>query len=944
MNRIRVVATGQTGSQQANARGKLFERIVAKVLTHYGYEITEHNLNINLAGMELDIHGQTTITGLPFYAECKCYSSDVRAEKLQTFFGKYMTQWLAEKRCQELFVALPGVNSHALGFYKQHCESNDEVTVRLLQEDAVLTAIVDSGLALSPQEVSRKVDCSIGRPGESELLCTPHGFFWKQFIVPLGSGLPTQIQLYDAYGTLVTDDATLSSLADLAPDLAEFEIPKKQPPIARHGRDFSDDIVELRGSSACFEYQFPAAPEFFVGRHDLLTDVHRFFDDVLKKKTSARGLLFEANSGWGKNSAVLATIDQLTSQGHFALAIDCRSASSSQFVLRAIERALTKYGDFNGLVDQDPQISGFASAISSLLDVGRSLRDHNCLLCIFFDQFENLFHLPEILAHIAQLCLKVGDAETNIVLGFSWKTDLVGLTREFPYHSRDTIIENCHLSRVMPFSDHETDALLDRLAVELRSKLRRDLRFLLSEFAQGYPWLLKKLCAHVKTQRESGVMQADIARNLLNVEELFREDLDGLTAEEEAALRSIAVVAPVSVEDLGDDFPPALIQSLVDRRLIVRVGTRYDIYWDIFRDYLNRGYLPVQELYILRAQVGTILNAMSLLRRAGGSLDVDSFRSKVNMSAGAYLNMLRDLRVLKLAVVDADSVKLTLPTTQSDEESTQVVRDHFRHRLRTNRVVYDLLHDLETYGELPLAQVAEVMRRSFPFISAIENTWTIYARILCGWLDLAELAVFDSHGPVLTQFREGSEIRERHLVFSRKNRGIKLPTVHFAAVTQMAEILTTAVRNKEPVDWSALKRSTIYKSLADLEELGLVRRTAKTIMVAPECEDFANEPTKRLEIAREAVAGWPLFNRFLAILEDNQTARLTQRDLGEALSKESDLGWKPSTAETNAKICLDWARHLRLAPTQFAYSHRGQFRKTYPKTLDIFRDDQEDGT
>ena len=938
MNKIRVVAAGQTKGEQANARGKLFEQIVGKVLTHYGYEISEHTLNINLAGMEIDIHGQTTIARLPFYAECKCYSSDLPAEKLQTFLGKYMTQWFTEKRCQGLFVALPGVNSHALGFYRQHCETNNEISVRLLQEDAVLTAIVDSGSALSPQEIARKVDPVVGRPGENELLCTPHGFFWKQFVIPVGSGLPTHIQLYDAHGTPIDDDATLSSLTTLVPELAEFEILKEQSLAPRHPRDFSDEIVELRGSSACFEYQFPAAPEFFVGRHDLLADVDRLFNDILKRKTSARGLLFEANSGWGKSSAVLATVDQLTRQGHFALAIDCRSASSSQFVLRAIERAVTKYDDLNGLTDDDLNISGFVSANSSLLDLGRSLRDHNRLLCIFFDQFENLFHLPEVLAHIAQLCLKVRDAETNIVLGFSWKTDLVGLTGEFPYQSRDTIIENCRVFRVMPFSDQETDALLDRLAVELRSRLRQDLRFLLSEFAQGYPWLLKKLCAHVKTQRDSGVTQADIARSLLNVEELFRADLDGLTAEEESALRSIAVVAPVSVEDLAEDFRATLIQSLVDRRLIVRVGTRYDIYWDIFRDYLNRGHLPVQELYILRTQVGTILNAISLLQRAGGSLDVDIFQSKIDMSTGGYLNMLRDLRVLRLASVESDTVNLTLTTTKSEEESTQMLRDHVRHRLRTNRVVYDLLHDLERYGELRLEEVVEVLRQSFPFISAVEKTWTTYARILCGWLDVAELAVFDSHAPVLAQFREDSEIRERHLTFSRRNRGVKLPTVHFAAVSQMAELLTAAVRNKEPVNWSALKRSTIYKSLADLEEMGLIKRTAKTIVVFPACEDFANDPTKRMEIARDVVVGWPLFNQFLAILGNNQTARLTQRDLGEALSKESGLGWKPSTAETNAKICLDWARHLKLAPARFAHSHRGQFRRKHAEPLDFFRD------
>ena len=132
MSKIRVVAAGKTEAAQSNARGKLFEQIIGRVLNHHGYDISKHTLNVNLAGMEIDIHGRTTMTGVPIYAECKCYSSDVPAEKLQTFYGKYMTQWWKDKRCQGLFVALPGVNSHALGFYRQDCEDNQEITLGLI--------------------------------------------------------------------------------------------------------------------------------------------------------------------------------------------------------------------------------------------------------------------------------------------------------------------------------------------------------------------------------------------------------------------------------------------------------------------------------------------------------------------------------------------------------------------------------------------------------------------------------------------------------------------------------------------------------------------------------------------------------------------------------------------------------------------------------------------
>lgn len=84
-----------------------------------------------------------------------------------------------------------------------------------------------------------------------------------------------------------------------------------------------------------------------------------------------------------------------------------------------------------------------------------------------------------------------------MVFGFCWKTDLVGLTNEFPFRLRDSVRAACLTLTLDKFSEAETSALLDRLSEEIRAPLRKDLRFFLSEFSQGYPWLLKKLCAHV---------------------------------------------------------------------------------------------------------------------------------------------------------------------------------------------------------------------------------------------------------------------------------------------------------------------------------------------------------------------------------------------------------------------------------------------------------------
>ncbi len=937
MERLRIVAGGNTEQAKANARGKLFEKITAEVLRHCGYEIDKHSINVNYSGMEIDIEGKARLTGIPLYAECKCYSSDLATEKLQTFYGKYMTRWFKDSRCQGLFVAIPGINSHAMGFYRENCCSNDRITMRALQEPQVLEALTSNKVIIGGDEIGRMIEAEIGSPGDRLLICSEMGFFWLQHVVPIGSGIASKIQLFDSMGHRINDESTLNYLGELVPEIKDFDLVTASSKDHRQSRpkdDALDQVVELRGSSACFEYQFPASPEFFVGRFDALKEICEFVTAVINNVTSSRGILFEANSGWGKSSLVLATVAKLIESCHYAVAIDSRSASTSQFLLRTVEHIIQKYGDFHGSVDKELIISGFDGAFDGLVEIGKALKKQDKLLFVCFDQFENIFYQPDLLQRIAHLCLKIADARTNIVLGFSWKTDFIGLTRDFPYRWRDIIISCCQTHRLKQFSEVETNALLDRLGLELNSTLRKDLRFLLSEFSQGYPWLLKKLCAHVRKQRHAGIPQAEMARGLLNVEQLFLEDLEGLSNRQEDALRRVARLAPVSISDVGDDFTPEILQSLVDRRLIVRVGLKYDVYWDIFRDYLNTGKLPIEEIYLLRSQVGSILKAVAILQKAGSTLDIGKFKGQAGLSDGAFLNIARELRLLQIAKVESDVLSLSLPVGCKETEIHQHLRDHLNQRLPRNRCVYNALGALSEKGEIQLSELATILRNDFPYISASEKTWETYARVLATWLDISDLAVWDDAKSKIGLYRVGSQIRDRTISFAPKRSQLTVPYIQFAPVLQVATRIVSAAQKNEAVDWAGLTKSTIYKSLSVLEEMKLIIRKPNSIYLNEGCYTFVLNQDKRREIARLAALGWPIFSAFITILEQNASRALSHRELADSLISFCDLSWKPTTAETNAKIMLDWARHLGIAAGIHAESQRGQF-KAPPKEIQM---------
>ena len=75
---------------------------------------------------------------------------------------------------------------------------------------------------------------------------------------------------------------------------------------------------------------------------------------MIANRTSSRGILFEANSGWGKSSLVLTTAARLLENGHYVIAFDCRSASSTQFILKFVEHVLKKFGNFDGALPKKP--------------------------------------------------------------------------------------------------------------------------------------------------------------------------------------------------------------------------------------------------------------------------------------------------------------------------------------------------------------------------------------------------------------------------------------------------------------------------------------------------------------------------------------------------------------------------------------------------------------
>ncbi|MBU0987150.1 MAG: hypothetical protein KKH68_07840 [Proteobacteria bacterium] len=934
MVRLKILAQDRT----AGARSKIFEKFLASVLDHFGYRL-DRILGMDDAGREIEMAGEHTDTGLPVYAECRYHETAITAPDIQAFYGKYMTRWHTNKQCHGLLIAIPGADDLAKIFYREHILKNAEVRARLYEETEVLKAIIKVTETAPPEIIARRIPRETGNVDDGLLLYTEKGIFWVFFVTPLDQKSPSRAALFDAGGNPVADRPTIRYLTELYSELNNFDTLAVSSFSAIQPGLFQDEdkIIELAGSLEFFDYLRPTSPEHFIGRQTVLDELESFAGSVINKETATRGIVIEAPPGWGKSSLVLAAIARFREKGHFAVALDTRSAASSRYVQRAIDYILHNTLDFSPRIfsaTPAKAVFGFEDAVNAVLEIGHSLERQGKLLLVFFDHFETIFPDHDILKRFRELYLKLCDVQTNVILGFSCKTKSLGPPDGFIDEPEEILSDSAKHIGLDIFCADEADSLLERLDEALGKPLKKDFRFMITEFSQGYPWLLKRLCAHVLTLAQAGVSQSDLAEHRIKFEVLFEEQLRTLSTEAEKTLRRIAKAAPIRIQDACQINDSETIQDLIRHGLLTRSGNTYDIYRDDFKDFLADGTLPERQNYILLSKVGDVFNATRILQKTTFPVDAFKLQTLTKLSPKDFYHVIRDMELLGLAKESNGKVILQRRVPLDAKEFETSWRKQLGKKLLSNPAVRKFLKLLQENQTLTLELVSEQLKILLPFISATERNWITYGRKFAKWMDAADLAFLDNHNQVLSFRDPHSEIRERYLILP-KRRGTRIPAIQYAPVEGAAIRLVQALQKGGGADWTGFKKSTLFRALATLEDLGFIRRKSQFITVLPKGREFVSHPEMRPRLFAEGALKLKLFADFIEILNVHKHTEKTLLSLGLELREKLGANWKNNTAETIAKIMLDWSRHAKLAPGVF-----GQVRKGPIKALKKKQDPQ----
>ncbi len=594
-----------------------------------------------------------------------------------------------------------------------------------------------------------------------------------------------------------------------------------------------ETVVEIQESETWDDYK-PASSKFFVGRDEYKTKIFTFLEDVRNKKTNQRVFYLDGKSGWGKSSLLTDLRGKFRNKHYknqyFSYVVDSRSANSQNFIALAFTNMLEKAAS-SKFIDKEFSsiiIPSFfdilkADKIDLLID---SLEKENKVLILIFDQFEDTFRKKNIFKSFYKLLVDVNDLSSNIVLGFSWKSETFLPADEKEISSLLSQSKDLsHSITLLEFNVSESKKIIKQLEEQISQKLDDDFVRKIIDNSQGFPWLVKKLCIHIYKQVKNGIAVDDMYQQDFNVEQLFKDDLEGLIVNEVKALKYIAKRSydnnTFDVIEVDEVVKESIITSLTHKRLVIKSGTKYNIYWDIFRDYLVTDTVPkVGETYLLRLTVNSVFEIFTVFK-SKQTLSLKEVVDLVpnNINENSADNLLRELRNIGLVLYKND--KFTLKNSKFIIDETHF-KEYVKHKLENHSFYLELVKIKDK--EIDLSDLSNIISKKIKTGRNYKTkTLLDYSQNFINWLNYAELPISNL---------------KLNLILKAKNENSFTPQEKPEKVIDFFDTITDG--NTYTKDQSKL--------LYDLKSLGLLTHTKYKVKLTKDGQKAKLTSSKKIKI------------------------------------------------------------------------------------------------
>lgn len=868
-------------------KGILFEGLVRELVDGLGYK--DIDLRVKKAGKEYDIRATAKLGARPLMGQAKALNANITSAVASEFVGSLELEEFTDDTVG-LFVSISDLTPDAREFFEKIKKSKRERIVTIIG-DQIFTRLEEIGYASKENIKKRAENMFRHKGGDTYLLVSNRGNYFVQLLVRQGETRPKAFCVMDRIGTLISEVAFGKVLTQQIPELKELQF------LTQPG-DFSSSLDQAPGpigpgaeGAHWFEYKLPAPPRFFIGRTAQLEKFESYLSEVRSEQTGIKTYQVLSPSGVGKSSFLIKLHSTLRS-GDCSTFVDARNFRSSLDILALLQDFLTNCKDTIGVPAIVP--TDIASVVQELANVSRTLAKQDSLGVIFIDQFESLFSKPELYERLLDVILSANHNANRIVFCLARRNDQPTTYDDKAELNLSRLTSTSMSVELKDFSYAEASELLSHISEVIGQPLKPKLKLLCLEFAaSGFPWLCKRVGAHIRDAiRTKRMSQDELIETGISPDELFEEDLAELDIMHREFLKDLAKYLPATLDDLSMIFEgnrlTTSLKRYQDLRLVRLIGRTYDTYNDVFKEYLRTGQIPLATKYVFRFAPSTTRKTLEVIL----SNECKSVRDLEHVSklrSGTIQNVLRELRMLGLVETSRTSLSVDQEAVAAFEKGSEALNSLLRDRVwQRNGLVRDVVNKLATKGQVNTQELVSYLKDGLPALQVSESSWNNYAKTFAGWLRFVGLIRQDQwvrepvHGPT---WRRSSQDGEN----------IFLPSVY---VTAISNAMLNFRQTKH------LERKMLDNDVAhDCIALGLLvpDESSRNVVLTDLGRVFIENDTMRPRIFRDFLLSLNYIAAYLARIEVHSEYHVD--------TLQATIGDIPFTYETwlwRSKVLANW--------------------------------------
>jgi len=866
-------------------QGVLFEKFVKRIVDILGFK--DIDLREKLSGKEYDISAIAKLGGRKLIGEAKARRENQGMQVITSFVGSLDHEDLPTDTLG-LFISISELSPDAKDWLGK---SRKRERIEIIVGEQIFERLAKIGGFVTPQQVKKFSESQFQmRTGDTHLLVSDQGDFFIQTLARINEARIKAFCVYDSNGIRIEERAFGENIKKRIEDFQELFFLPGPGSFVTHLDNAPGIIGVDKEGAGWFEHKLPAHPERFIGRKTKIQNFINYIHDVLDSKTNIRVYQVLSPSGVGKSSFLLKIHNETESMvvAIFQDARNFRGAVDLLSLLQEfVEDGFKKFG-VEEIVPTDR-----AGVLDSLSKIDIELANQNIVGVLFVDQFESLLLKPELYSDFMDIVLEIIHRCKKIVVCLARKND-----QPTTFDDRDKI----NLSRLLQisksveltdFSSGEATELISHLDEEIQQPLKSRLREMILEFsASGFPWLVKRMGAHIRDMIIKHKMsQNELILNGVRSDELIEEDLAELDIVDREFLKDLVHYLPATVDDLSqiEKFRGKLLSIKLklfqDQRLIRLIGRTYDTYNDVFKHYLRYGEIPRLNKYTFRTAPKTSIALLRMIL-SNRSRTTEEIQNTSKLDSGTVQNALRELRMLEIIDYRRGQLKIDEEAINSFERGE--IDLYIKNRVwRSNGLVKDVLNRITTESKLELKELLGIMKQSMPLLDLSEKTWDSYARTLVNWLRYVGL----THPNSITA--DG-----RAIGVTRLGR----QSDYFLPSSYVEQIITLMKKfgEREIIPVSEVKG--IRWAKIDCIHLGLIKEDeGKNVHLTVTGDEFILNQLSRPRIFRDFLLGLDYLNLYLNHIEDMEKGHVEvlKHTLG-------DTGYTEETWHWRSKIMVNW--------------------------------------